>query len=97
MSQTVKIGIIGGGLMGKELASALGRWFVLEDELLALERALEHSNANTTVQRTLLEVFRTSDVGQAARSAYRKIGKAQRDLEIAVGRKKKENEEDDHW
>jgi predicted dehydrogenase len=27
----VKIGIIGGGLMGRELASALGRWFVLKD------------------------------------------------------------------
>ena len=28
---TVRIGIIGGGLMGRELASTLGRWFVLED------------------------------------------------------------------
>lgn len=27
----VKIGIIGGGLMGREVASALGRWFVLEN------------------------------------------------------------------
>jgi len=32
MSTTpVRIGIIGGGLMGRELASALGRWFVLEN------------------------------------------------------------------
>ncbi|MBI3876082.1 MAG: Gfo/Idh/MocA family oxidoreductase [Verrucomicrobia bacterium] len=32
MSQsTVRIGIIGGGLMGREAASAFGRWFVLED------------------------------------------------------------------
>lgn len=32
MSQeTVRIGIIGGGLMGRELASALGRWFVLQN------------------------------------------------------------------
>lgn len=30
-STSVKIGIIGGGLMGRELASALGRWFVLRD------------------------------------------------------------------
>ena len=30
MSNTVKIGIIGGGLMGREVASALARWFVLE-------------------------------------------------------------------
>lgn len=28
---TVRIGIIGGGLMGREVASALGRWFVLEN------------------------------------------------------------------
>ncbi len=28
---TVKIGIIGGGLMGREVASALARWFVLAD------------------------------------------------------------------
>jgi predicted dehydrogenase len=29
--KTINIGIIGGGLMGKEVASALGRWFVLND------------------------------------------------------------------
>lgn len=29
--KTVKLGIIGGGLMGREVASALGRWFVLEN------------------------------------------------------------------
>ena len=28
---TVRVGIIGGGLMGKEAASAFGRWFVLND------------------------------------------------------------------
>ncbi len=28
---TVRVGIIGGGLMGREVASALARWFVLED------------------------------------------------------------------
>lgn len=31
MNSTTRIGIIGGGLMGRELASALGRWFVLQD------------------------------------------------------------------
>jgi len=31
MSETVRIGIIGGGLMGRELASALSRWVVLEN------------------------------------------------------------------
>jgi predicted dehydrogenase len=41
MSVSTKIGIIGGGLMGREVASALSRWFVLEHhpvqaELLAV-------------------------------------------------------------
>ncbi|MFV0336962.1 MAG: Gfo/Idh/MocA family protein [Chthoniobacterales bacterium] len=31
MSNPVRIGIIGGGLMGREVASTLGRWFVLND------------------------------------------------------------------
>jgi predicted dehydrogenase len=31
MSIKARIGIIGGGLMGREVASALGRWFVLSD------------------------------------------------------------------
>ena len=31
MKTKVKIGIIGGGLMGREVASALARWFVLEN------------------------------------------------------------------
>ena len=29
--QTMRVGIIGGGLMGREAASAFGRWFVLDD------------------------------------------------------------------
>src|SRR5450631_2662400 len=41
MSVSTKIGIIGGGLMGREVASALSRWFVLDHhpvqaELLAV-------------------------------------------------------------
>lgn len=31
MKQTMRVGIIGGGLMGREAASAFGRWFVLEN------------------------------------------------------------------
>lgn len=31
MSETVRVGIIGGGLMGREAASAFGRWFALTD------------------------------------------------------------------
>src|ERR1041384_6678071 len=30
MNQTMRVGIIGGGLMGREAASAFGRWFVLD-------------------------------------------------------------------
>lgn len=31
MAKTMRVGIIGGGLMGREAASAFGRWFVLEN------------------------------------------------------------------
>jgi predicted dehydrogenase len=31
MSKTVQVGIIGGGLMGREMASAFARWFALKD------------------------------------------------------------------
>jgi predicted dehydrogenase len=37
MSDRVKIGIIGGGLMGREVASALSRWFVLDHHLVQPE------------------------------------------------------------
>ena len=30
MSKQIKVGVIGGGLMGREVASAFGRWFALE-------------------------------------------------------------------
>ena len=33
MSTAIRVGIIGGGLMGREVASALGRWFVLTPSL----------------------------------------------------------------
>ena len=35
--KTVNVGIIGGGLMGKEVASALGRWFAINDYPLKVE------------------------------------------------------------
>ena len=31
MSKTINVGVIGGGLMGREVASAFGRWFALKD------------------------------------------------------------------
>jgi predicted dehydrogenase len=33
----IGLGIIGGGLMGREIASAIGRWFVLQDYPVAVE------------------------------------------------------------
>ena len=30
MGARANVGVIGGGLMGREVASALGRWFVLD-------------------------------------------------------------------
>jgi predicted dehydrogenase len=35
--KTIRLGIIGGGLMGREVASALGRWFALEEYPVHLE------------------------------------------------------------
>lgn len=37
MSTRARVGIIGGGLMGREVASALGRWFVLNDHPVQAE------------------------------------------------------------
>ena len=31
MSKNINVGVIGGGLMGREVASAFGRWFVIND------------------------------------------------------------------
>lgn len=31
MSEAIKVGVIGGGLMGREVASAFGRWFAITD------------------------------------------------------------------
>ena len=31
MGKDVNVGVIGGGLMGREVASAFGRWFVIND------------------------------------------------------------------
>ncbi|MBW3571287.1 MAG: Gfo/Idh/MocA family oxidoreductase [Gemmatimonadetes bacterium] len=35
--KTIKLGIIGGGLMGREVASALGRWFALDEYPVQVE------------------------------------------------------------
>ncbi len=50
---TVRVGIIGGGLMGREAASAFGRWFALENFPVRAELV-----AVCDLQPTLLEWFR---------------------------------------
>src|SRR5882757_6506651 len=52
-SKPVRIGIIGGGLMGREAASAFGRWFVLENFPVRAELT-----AVCDLQPGLLEWFR---------------------------------------
>jgi len=47
--KTLNVGIIGGGLMGREVANALARWFVLENhpvraELSAADQFLLNSS-----------------------------------------------------
>ena len=49
----MRVGIIGGGLMGREAASAFGRWFVLEDFPVQVELV-----AVCDLQEKLLEWFR---------------------------------------
>jgi predicted dehydrogenase len=51
--KTVRLGVIGGGLMGRELASALGRWFALTDLPVQLELT-----AVCDVQESVREWFR---------------------------------------
>lgn len=53
MKQKMRLGIIGGGLMGREAASAFGRWFVLQDFPVDVELV-----AVCDLQPTLLEWFR---------------------------------------
>ncbi len=53
MKQKMRLGIIGGGLMGREAASAFGRWFVLENMPVQAELV-----AVCDLQDKLLEWFR---------------------------------------
>ena len=52
MQQTMRVGIIGGGLMGREAASAFGRWFVLDRFPVRAELV-----AVCDLQESLLEWF----------------------------------------
>jgi predicted dehydrogenase len=74
MKQKMRLGIIGGGLMGREAASAFGRWFVLENfpvqaELVAVcdlqDKLLEWFKQVPTVKlltKDHQELLRSSDV-----------------------------------
>ena len=53
MKQKLRLGIIGGGLMGREAASAFGRWFVLQDFPVDIELV-----AVCDLQESLLDWFR---------------------------------------
>src|SRR4051795_6823588 len=53
MKQKMRVGIIGGGLMGREAASAFGRWFALEDFPVDVELV-----AVCDLQDKLLDWFR---------------------------------------
>ena len=53
MKEKMRVGIIGGGLMGREAASAFGRWFVLNDFPVTAELV-----AVCDLQPALLEWFR---------------------------------------
>ncbi|MDB6038231.1 MAG: putative GFO/IDH/MocA family oxidoreductase, partial [Verrucomicrobiales bacterium] len=72
MKQKMRLGIIGGGLMGREAASAFGRWFVLNDFPVQAELV-----AVCDLQENLLEWFRqvptvklvTKDYQELLRSA----------------------------
>ena len=55
MSETMRVGIIGGGLMGREAASAFGRWFVLDQDKVPVRATL---TAVCDLQPGLLEWFR---------------------------------------
>jgi predicted dehydrogenase len=71
-TQRVSIGIVGGGLMGRELAAAIGRWAALEDHpasptLVAVadvdERALDWFRRVATVRTLTVDYRRLLDDG----------------------------------
>jgi predicted dehydrogenase len=55
MQNVMRVGIIGGGLMGREAASAFGRWFVLDRERVPVRAEL---TAVCDLQPSLLEWFK---------------------------------------
>jgi predicted dehydrogenase len=68
MKPTVRIGVIGGGLMGREVANALARWFVLENYPVRAELV-----AVCDVQPKLLEWFRDVPTVKQLTVDYREL------------------------
>src|SRR5690554_2703373 len=66
--KTVNVGIIGGGLMGKEVASAFGRWFALNDyPLKVIMKGVCDINENT------LEWYKQLDTVDLLTTDYRQL------------------------
>jgi predicted dehydrogenase len=64
----VRIGVIGGGLMGREVASVFGRWFALQDFPVAAELA-----AVCDLQPALLDWFRRVPTVRGLVSSHREL------------------------
>jgi predicted dehydrogenase len=74
--KAVRVGIIGGGLMGKEVASAIGRWFVLEDSPATLELT-----AVADLNEKALEWFKKVPTVKLLTTDYRELI-ASRDVDV---------------
>lgn len=64
----VRVGVIGGGLMGREVASALARWFVLENHPVRAELV-----AVCDIQPKLLEWFKQVDSVKQLTTNHREL------------------------
>src|SRR5579859_5452211 len=74
--KTIKLGIIGGGLMGREAASAMARWFVLNDFPAKLELATV-----CDLNESLLKWYEQIPTCQLFTTDYKKL-LADKDVEI---------------
>ena len=65
-TNTLNFGIIGGGLMGREFASALGRWFALTDDDVPLARLVAVCDLNPAALRWFERVPTVSQLTDSA-------------------------------
>ncbi len=86
--KTVRVGVIGGGLMGREVASAIGRWFVLDDYPVGVDLV-----AVCDLQEKLLDWFnRVPTVQQLTQDYTELLGNAEVDVVyVAVPHDRHEN------